>query len=114
MPLWRSGRVILAGGVFSAPRFHPGADALFKGSDDLPGDAGVDILPFCILHCLFLSFASRFLMTRASKGPGGMECPVTAGERPHGSRSRPQGGAANGAGQPLTGHADRPMIASRL
>jgi hypothetical protein len=53
-----------AGRVVRVPRPDPRADALLKRCDDFPGDAGVNILPFVILHCLFLFLRRGFLMTR--------------------------------------------------
>lgn len=42
-----------------------------------------------------------------------MKCPVTAGERQHGSRQPTAGRRGEWSGPPLTGHADRSMLASR-
>ena len=98
MPLWRKRARDPPGRVLAAPRFDPGADARLQRSDDFPGDAGVDILPFCILHCLFLSFASGFLMTRALKGRAGWSDLSPKGNGQHGRTA-----GTNGAGSAVDG-----------
>jgi hypothetical protein len=90
------------GGVVCAPRFDPGADARLPRSDDLVGNAGADILPFCILHCLFLSLR-RVSRDAGINRAGDMKGAVTVGQRQHGDANTAKRRPREGAGQPLTG-----------
>ena len=60
-----------AGGVFGVPGLHPRADALFEIGDDLRGDAGVNVLTFClfcVLHWCFLH--KKFFLSEIPRNGG--------------------------------------------
>src|SRR5271167_4421889 len=95
--------------VFGAPGFDPGANALFEGLNNPLGDAGVNVLPFGVLHCCSPVSAPRFLVTRTWRGRTQEPGPSPEGNAQHGSpvhAGRMERAAA------LTGPAGRPMIAS--
>src|SRR5713226_6737017 len=67
-----------AGGMLGVPWAHPWPDAFFEGSDNLRGDAAVNILPLIVLvHGPLLLLVSGFRETLGSKRAGRGERRVT-------------------------------------
>ncbi len=60
----------------------------------LPGDAGVNVLPFCVLHCLFSFFCAAVSRDASMKRPGEERGLSPKGNGQHGSASRMERAAA--------------------